>query len=532
MFSSPREKLCSAALAIVFLIGGKGLTAPIPSATEGAVYAISVELTNRSVTAGGWDAALTRDGTKIAYEKNGFDSDARRYTVLRIYDLASRTYNHVFATTNDFFTTAWNPIFSADGSKLLFTIQTFSNVPPWRAWVHDVITGQTEPAVLNYTNGVPNQYTLHQFISADGSTIVFGSAATDLLAEPLLPFSTRIYARDMKRGVNILVGATPDGTMPNRRLHPADLSPDGRYVLFHSDADNLVPDDVNGSSDLFIFDLVMRTNRIIAEASERDSAVFTKDSGTVIFEAGGIFAYDMASGVIRPLSGGPLLGVSADGRILLVIETVLVEEEEFHTLLWLDTENGTSKRVPAGSYCSYCQPLFETEGWEPRLSGDGRYVFFGSGETNLVEGEFVPGQPNYYRWDSLTGRIVLITPNKFLTGGTADIKLLKGVSTDGSTTVFESSSADLVDSDHYPETDVFVWRAGALPPSLSISVSNGVVRVSWPLTPYESVLEERSGSGPWTPVSSSIQEQNGVRFIDGAVALDSEPHFFRLRPPN
>jgi hypothetical protein len=33
------------------------------------------------------------------------------------------------------------------------------------------------------------------------------------------------------------------------------MSPDGRYVLFSSDADNLVADDTNRTSDVFVRDI-------------------------------------------------------------------------------------------------------------------------------------------------------------------------------------------------------------------------------------------------------------------------------------
>ncbi len=50
------------------------------------------------------------------------------------------------------------------------------------------------------------------------------------------------------------------------------ISADGRYVAFFSYAANLVPDDTNGTSDVFVYDRV-------ADTTERVSVDFRRRSG-------------------------------------------------------------------------------------------------------------------------------------------------------------------------------------------------------------------------------------------------------------
>jgi hypothetical protein len=61
-------------------------------------------------------------------------------------------------------------------------------------------------------------------------------------------------------GPLIPVAHGPDGEPANGRGYPATISDNGRFVAFTSDATNLVPDDTNAATDVFVLD--RRTDRI------------------------------------------------------------------------------------------------------------------------------------------------------------------------------------------------------------------------------------------------------------------------------
>jgi hypothetical protein len=128
----------------------------------------------------------------------------------------------------------------------------------------------SNPATVDYV-GQPH-------LSYDGRYVLFASRAQDIL--PGMPppgsFGTdRIYTqwylhdRQLKTTERISVnnqGVPQQGPM-NTPMNPArrdvgargiDISRDGRFVVFDSDASNLVPNDNNGTSDVFLHDRVTR----------------------------------------------------------------------------------------------------------------------------------------------------------------------------------------------------------------------------------------------------------------------------------
>src|SRR5947208_2510599 len=66
------------------------------------------------------------------------------------------------------------------------------------------------------------------------------------------------FVHDWTTGTTERVSVASDGSEGNRDSFALGLSPDGRFVVFDSDATNLVAGDANGSPDVFVHDRVMR----------------------------------------------------------------------------------------------------------------------------------------------------------------------------------------------------------------------------------------------------------------------------------
>lgn len=106
------------------------------------------------------------------------------------------------------------------------------------------------------SNGVQaNGSATYATISSTGRYVVFGSQATNLV-----PFDTNgtydVFLHDLVTGTTTLVGAASDGTQANGYTSRGNISDDGRYVAFKSLATNLAPGDTNGAMDIFVRDLV------------------------------------------------------------------------------------------------------------------------------------------------------------------------------------------------------------------------------------------------------------------------------------
>lgn len=78
-------------------------------------------------------------------------------------------------------------------------------------------------------------------ISADGQRIAFYTESRD------------IYVRDLQAGKTVLASVTADGDSGNKPSVRPRISLDGTSVVFSSLATNLVANDTNGNSDLFLF---------------------------------------------------------------------------------------------------------------------------------------------------------------------------------------------------------------------------------------------------------------------------------------
>ncbi|MGE3621924.1 MAG: choice-of-anchor D domain-containing protein [Acidimicrobiia bacterium] len=125
---------------------------------------------------------------------------------------------------------------------------------------HAEAPGTTERVSLDVTGGqldVPDGIaaSFQPAISADGRFVAY---ATQAAADPDRDdngFTEDIYVHDRVTGQTALMSVTPAGNAPSEgeSVDP-DISADGRYIVFSSDASELVPTDGNDASDVFVVD--------------------------------------------------------------------------------------------------------------------------------------------------------------------------------------------------------------------------------------------------------------------------------------
>ncbi len=95
-------------------------------------------------------------------------------------------------------------------------------------------------------------------VSADGRFVAFGSDASNLVADDTNGVSD-VFVRDTCARAptgcmpsTVRVSVASDGTQGNGNSSGGALSADGRFVVFVSLSDNLVPGDTNGYADIFL----------------------------------------------------------------------------------------------------------------------------------------------------------------------------------------------------------------------------------------------------------------------------------------
>src|SRR6187551_461121 len=74
------------------------------------------------------------------------------------------------------------------------------------------------------------------------------------------------------QGTTLRVSVAAGGGDTSSNSNWPSASADGRYVAFSSWADNLVPDDANDNSDIFVRDLQTGTTRLVSLASDGTQA--------------------------------------------------------------------------------------------------------------------------------------------------------------------------------------------------------------------------------------------------------------------
>jgi Tol biopolymer transport system component len=221
------------------------------------------------------------------------------------------------------------------------------------------------------------------------------------------------------------VSVASDGGESNGPNFFGAVSKNGRFVVFSSDATNLVPGDTNGKTDVFWRD----------RSTGETRRVSVNDDGV---EANG---RSFASGVSR------------DGRLVLFWShaTNLVggDFNGVEDLFLHDTVLHTTTRLIAGG------DGFETNGGNrfPTMSDDGRFVAFESSATNIVPGDF-NGRVDIYLLDRRTGQVRRVGQPPV--GESNGDSLRPQLSPNGRFLAFESSASNLVPGDTNGTIDAFM----------------------------------------------------------------------------
>jgi Tol biopolymer transport system component len=163
-----------------------------------------------------------------------------------------------------------SPVISADGRFVLFSSSANNLVPGDNGqlgldvFLRDRASNTTVLVSANFSGtGGGNGNSTDGQISTNGRLVAFQSDSSDLIAGDTNGVSD-IFVRDLLAGTNILVSVASDGSWGNGASTDPVMTPDGRFVAFISAASNLVPNDTNGISDIFVRDLLNGTTTLVS----------------------------------------------------------------------------------------------------------------------------------------------------------------------------------------------------------------------------------------------------------------------------
>jgi Tol biopolymer transport system component len=321
-------------------------------------------------------------------------------------------------------------------------------------------------------------------VSGDGRLVAFVSGSSALV--PGDSNGTRdVFVRDTESGVTTRVSLGANGEA-NGASSNARISADGRFVVFTSQAANLVDGDTNGVSDVFLRDLAAGTTTRLsvsaagvqgnAASGEAPSGI-SADGGAVSFSSSAsnlvdgdtnrvrdVFVWSRAGGVERvsvasdgaqaAAGSSDASALSADGRRVAFTSTapnlVAGDGNLAADVFVHDRSTGSTVRAsvtPAGAESPSASSL------QPGgLSGNGRVVAFDTGAA-LVPGD--TGGTDVYVRDLASETTERVSLSSGGTGANGNSSVAS-VSDNGRYVAFQSSATNLDPGDTGGDQDIFV----------------------------------------------------------------------------
>ena len=147
-------------------------------------------------------------------------------------------------------------------------------------FVHDCVTGRTTRVSVGRGGRQGNGASGFAAISADGRFVAFTSAAWNLVGRDTNGTSD-VFVHDRSTGRTRLVSVSSVGVEGNRDSEGPAISAHGRFVAFTSDASNLVAGDTNHIADVFVHDRdTGRTTRVSVSSGGAQAAGFPTGTGS------------------------------------------------------------------------------------------------------------------------------------------------------------------------------------------------------------------------------------------------------------
>jgi Tol biopolymer transport system component len=349
--------------------------------------------------------SVSGDGRLVAFESEGAPSAATSRGYIEAPKLfvrdryARQTWCVSVDTTGACRTVSRNPVISEDGRAVAF--ETSACLRPedtdlyyqTDVYLYDIITKQVLLVSADLSPDDNSSYASHASISADGSQVAY-----------LQGGEVRVYDRLTETWTR-LPGA-PDGYAGD----PA-ISADGRLVAFTHTSDTLVAGDSNGLPDVFVYDretAAMERVSVATDGTESDGAStqpqLSADGRYVVFTteatnldpgdrngALDVYLHDRATGETQWISRDPAQvggasfapSITADGRVI-AFESYATFGNTADTNSYNDIYVAVVGHNPVLQSVAVNGLAGNSGSATPDLSGDGRFLVFKSAAGDLT----------------------------------------------------------------------------------------------------------------------------------------------------
>jgi Tol biopolymer transport system component len=273
----------------------------------------------------------------------------------------------------------------------------------------------------------PDGVSLAGDISANGRYVAFSSDASNLVPGDTNTYFD-VFVRDRATGTTERVSVPPGDGESDEASYQPTISANGRFVTFESVASNLVPDDVNQTADVFRFDRRTGDRELVTVAADGSQLAFGGVSPDMSADAG--------TATFWTPDGQPVAGDDND-----TFDVFVRDIRAGTTELGAMTD---SDDFPASA---------SSDGV---LSADGNALAFLSVSTDVAVPDTDSDQDVFIR-DREAGTTVLVSQSTRGTPGDGQ-SFAPSISADGRCVAFASQSTNLARADDNGEQDIYLRR--------------------------------------------------------------------------
>ncbi|MBI4849047.1 MAG: PASTA domain-containing protein [Nitrospirae bacterium] len=285
------------------------------------IWRVSTTATEAQAAGGGSNPSISADGSHVAFQApvvlGTGDTDASldiyvKNIVTGAINLSSTGVdaNKGYGPEGDCF----SPALSPDGRFVTFVCTFRDPFFPtlafaYQVWLKDLQTGAITEIILSSpaTGALPADVPATPAVSEGGGLVAFVSSQNNLVPGDTNAASD-IFVKDLSTGALMRISTDSVGMQANGSSANPSVSSDGRYVVFESVASNLVADDTNAASDIFIKDL---QTGAIKRVGQGFGAAISPDANYIAFGTGNVV-----------LNGPALLGGPGDDILIVSSPTI------------------------------------------------------------------------------------------------------------------------------------------------------------------------------------------------------------------
>ena len=379
---------------------------------------------------------------------------------------------------------------SDDGRKLVFSSPAGNYVANdtnarGDIFVKDLITGDIQLVSTSTAGlqGTPSTSATptgdgYGIFSHDGSSVLYKTDNLNLVSNTGTNPFEQIYIKNLTTGALSLVSANAAGDAGNDASDAMSISSNDRFVIFESDATNLVASATNGVRQLYIKDLITGSVQLVSTSStavqangDSSYASFSADGNNIVFisyannlvandinNAADVFVKNLVTGTVSLVSADASGGIadgssshasfSADGRYVAFQTHAInlipgLDNDATHTNLYRkDLQTGAIVAIDT----SADGVIGNLQGEYPSLSADGRFAVFTSLANNLVAND-TNNDFDVFVKDLLSGDIRMVSTHidgsQFSGFSYVNPFNTSSISADGNTIIFEALDASI-----------------------------------------------------------------------------------------